>query len=317
MINTNYFAKWAELDEKVRQNLNDSKITIFVKGDCNNNIFITNDKENHRSFMVEFNSKSLRGYKPIVINGIDIFIRDDANFDSTKKYLVFENLDGKMENAFIAFSVTIISNLKNCDTDSKTLFQIEQILKDYKDFFSFKKNIDKKDEQGLIAELDYLNRLIDKLSEKAVINWTGPEKNKHDFTFPDEAIEIKSTLNEEQSIVTISNENQLDIGKLKGLKLKLYVFNENSAGETVDFYINRIYKKLISFEVKKIFIAKICMYKINPLEYKGIYKFNIESIKSYQVDDNFPRINKSNIPSEIYDVKYKLNLSNLKYEKEY
>lgn len=317
MINTNYFAKWAELDEKVRQNLNDSKITIFVKGDCNNNIFITNDKKNHRSFMVEFNNESLSGYKPIVINGINIFVRDDANFDSTKKYLVFENLDDKMENAFIAFSVTIISNLKNCDTDSKTLFQIEQILKDYKDFFSFKKNIDKKDEQGLIAELDYLNRLIDKLSEKAVINWTGPEKNKHDFTFPDEAIEIKSTLNEEQSIVTISNENQLDIGKLKGLKLKLYVFNENSAGETVDFYINKIYKKLISFEVKKIFIAKICMYKINPLEYKGIYKFNIESIKSYQVDDNFPRINKSNIPSEIYDVKYKLNLSNLKYEKEY
>lgn len=317
MPKTNYFAKWIELDEKVNQSISEGRITIFVKGDCYNNIFITNDKKNHRSFMVEFNSDSLKNYKPIAINGINTFVKSDNKIDSTKKYLVFENLDEKMENAFIAFSVTIIGNLRNCDSDSKTLFQIEQILKDYKDFFSFKKSIDKKDEQGLIAELDYLNRLIDKLSERAVINWTGPEKNKHDFTFEDEAIEIKSTLNEEQSIVSISNENQLDAGKLRELKLKLYIFNENSNGVTVDNYINKIYNKLKSFESKKIFISKVCMYKINPLEYKGTYKFNLEAIKSYNVDDDFPRINKSNIPAEAYDVKYKLNLSNVKFEKEY
>ena len=61
-----YFKKWIELDEKVSQNPNDESITIFVKGDCYNNIFITNDKKNHRMFMIEFYPQSLNGYKPIM-----------------------------------------------------------------------------------------------------------------------------------------------------------------------------------------------------------------------------------------------------------
>lgn len=311
-----YFKKWIELDEKVNQNPNDESITIFVKGYCYNNIFITNDKKNHRMFMIEFYPQSLNGYKPMNINGINITIKDNTKLDANKKYLVFENSNEKMDDAFIAFSVTVIGSLNNCGTDAETLSQVEQILKDYKNFFAFRKSMDKIEEQGLIAELDYLDRLIDKYGDGVVVNWTGSEKNKHDFIFDDRAVEIKSTLNQEQSIVSISNENQLHVGKLNELKLKLYVFDENSNGKTVDYYIKKIYEKLVSFQSKKLFVSKICMHKIDPFEYKGNYKFDIEMVKSYIIDEKFPRIDKSNIPSEAYDVKYKLNLSNITYEKE-
>ena len=311
-----YFKKWIELDEKVNQNPNDESITIFVKGYCYNNIFITNDKKNHRMFMIEFYPQSLNGYKPMNINGINITIKDNTKLDANKKYLVFENSNEKMDDAFIAFSVTVIGSLNNCGTDAETLSQVEQILKDYKNFFAFRKSMDKIGEQGLIAELDYLDRLIDKYGDGVVVNWTGSEKNKHDFIFDDRAVEIKSTLNQEQSIVSISNENQLHVGKLNELKLKLYVFDENSNGKTVDYYIKKIYEKLVSFQSKKLFVSNICMHKIDPFEYKGNYKFDIEMVKSYIIDEKFPRIDKSNIPSEAYDVKYKLNLSNITYEKE-
>lgn len=317
MSKIDYFKKWIELDEKVYENLNNDSITIYLKANCYNNVFITNDKNNHRMFMIEFHNKSLNGYKPIFINGINIFIDNNTKIDPNKKYLIFENTNPKMDDAFIAFSISVIGDLKKCDSDTETLFQIEKILKDYKNFFSFKKNMKKMEEQGLVAELDYLNKLIDKFNDNAVNAWNGCEKNKHDFIFDDnKAIEIKSTLNEEQSIVSISNENQLEVGKLEELKLKLYVFNENDNGKTVDYYINKIYNKLASFQSKKTFMSKIYMHKIDPYTYKGKYKFDIEVIKSYTVNDSFPRIDKSNISFEVYDVKYKLNLSSIPYDKE-
>lgn len=311
-----YFKKWLELDEKVLSSEENESLTIFVKGACYNNIFISNNKNNHRLFMIEFLPSTLEGYKPININGISISIKDNKKIDASKKYLVFENDDVKMDDAFVAFSVTVISNLNDSNNDASTLSQIEQILKDYKNFFSFKKTMDKKEEQGLMAELDYLDKLLSKSGESVIINWAGSEKNKHDFVFENKAIEIKSTRNQEQSIVSISNENQLYKGKLDELLLKLYVFDENDTGKTVDFYIKKIYDSLKSYKYKKLFISKLCMHNIEPLEYKGNYKFVIECIKSFNVDDKFPKIDKSNIPTEAYDVKYKLNLSNISYVKE-
>lgn len=316
MNKSDYFNKWIELDEKVANAKDDNHLIIYVKAECYNNIFISNNRKNNRMFMIEFYPITLMDYKTMKVNGINISVEDNNNLDENKKYLVFKNDNPKMDDAFIAFSITVISNLYKSSNDETTLSQVEQILKDYKNFFAFRKSMDKKEEQGLVAELDYLNRLIEINDESVVINWTGSEKNKHDFVFENKAIEIKSTRNQEQSIVSISNENQLCKGKLDELLLKLYIFDENDTGKTVGYYIKYIYEKLKSFQYKKMFLSKLYLHNIEPLEYEGTYKFVIEEVRSYVVDDNFPRIDRDNIPTEAYDVKYKLNLSNIKFEKE-
>ena len=87
--------------------------------------------------------------------------------------------------------------------------------------------------------------------------------------------------------------------------------------EEISKMIKEIYDKLNNVAMKKLFISKLCMFNIQPLEYQAKYKFKEEGIHTYDVNDEFPKLTKNNIPKCVYDVKYKINLSGVSYlEKE-
>ncbi len=313
MNNVNYFLKWIELDKTVEENEDwNAKIKYLPVADCNN-IFISNDKKFNRSFLIEFTPYIIKDYKPKKVNGIKIEIKKNDSLDKNKLYLVLSNVEKKLDDTFIGFSAFIFERLENTTNEIDTMRKVEEALIDYHDFFSFKKEMTKDNEQGLIAELNFLSDLIDKYGEEAVYYWVGSEKNKRDFIINDKAVEIKSTRNQEQDIISVSNENQLDPQGLTTLYLRLYIFDENENGREVSYFIKLIADKIKSYEIKKVFFSKIAMHGIDPSAYVGKYKFYIEGIHTYVVDDGFPRIKKSNCSERIYDVKYRLNLSGIDY----
>jgi hypothetical protein len=317
MIKSDFFKKWIDLDRQIFKSKSNDNYIIYVQGECYNNIFISNSKKNNRVFYIEFSPNTLKNYNPPTVTGVKICVKDNPNIDENKLYLVFENENIELDDAFIGFSVTVMNSLSDCKNDIDTITRVEQILKDYHNFFSFKKDLGKDAEQGLLAELSFLSYLIDIKGEEVVTNWFGPEKNKRDFLFHEIAVEIKSTRNQEQDIIHVSNENQLDKNDLEKLYIRLYIYDENDLGNDVSKMIKEIYDKLNNVAMKKLFISKLCMFNIQPLEYQAKYKFKEEGIHTYDINDEFPKLTKYNIPKSIYDVKYKINLSGVSYiEKE-
>lgn len=317
MINIDCFKKWIELDLEVKQQPTEESVTMYLPISSYNNVFITNNKNYKRSFSIEFSHSTIYDYKPRNVNGISIEIKKNDMLNKDRLYLVLSNNYKEHDDTFIGFSAFVFDALLNSISDIDSLKRIEKVLEEYHNFFGYEKKISKDKEQGLMAELIYLNELIDKDGEFRIINWFGSEKNKRDFIFDNYGVEIKSTRYQEQDIIHVSNENQLDAWDFDKLLLKLYIFDENELGQDVSFYIRLIYSKLISFEIKKIFLAKVSMREIDPLSYEGHYKFRLESIHTYIVDDKFPKITKRDIPANAFDVKYRLNLSGIAYlEKE-
>lgn len=315
MVNVDYFLKWNELDLEINRSRATGYLTKYISVISNNNVFITNNENNQRMLSIEFSPDTLKDYKPIDVNGINIEVKKNSKLNKQKLYLVLSNSDPKLDMAFIGFTVLIIDSIINCKDDISTLRQIEKALKDYHDYFSFSKQMSKMEEQGLLAELLYLSDLIDSKGEQVVNCWFGCEKNKRDFIVDEAGIEIKSTRNQEQNIVHISNENQLEKGSLDKLLLRLYVFDENESGQSVSEYIHRIYEKIESYNYKKLFLTKLMLHKIDPLNYVSRYVFQNEVIYEYDINDDFPKICRENIPAQAYDVKYKLNLSGIPYIK--
>ena len=300
--------------EKKKTTLKHEKIVKLLQDDNYHCLYIAQDRKDNLYIFIEFESDvTLRTYTFPVIEGIRLEISHDR-IREDRKYLCVMKEDKCPPEIFISFSLSISEALKGISNDIKIIEKLENILNDYSNLFSLKKNsIGKSAEQGLFCELYYLQELIRKHGDEAVSFWCGPEKNKHDFVISSlqQAVEIKSTAGQEQLIVSISNENQLSTAGLKELKLIVYVVESLDTGNSVDQIINDVLKSITSVDLRKNFISKLAMVGVDPNVYEGEYRFRIDSSHVFVVDSSFPKISKDTIPSNIYDVKYRLNLSGL------
>lgn len=311
-MQTDYFVKWSELDKAIDSEKTDSQYTKFVSTDSYNNVFMTNSLSGDRAFLVEFDPYILIEYEPQEVKGLKMDVCKKKNIDPTKSYLEVKNADKEFDNAFIGFSVVCFDALEKTRSNEEALAAFEKVIGAYHDFFKYKKELSKETEQGLIAELLFLDDCIEKNGQKCVENWMGCEKNKRDFVFERYGVEIKSSKNQIQDIIHISNENQLDKGNLDDLYLKLYIFDENATGIKVEDCIQQLLQKFTSAEYKKIFMSKIALLNINPIDYKGKYSFKLEKTKTYLIDESFPRLVRSNIHTCVFDVNYRVNISGVK-----
>lgn len=257
---------------------------------------------------------ALKSYTFPKLNGILIDAVKEKAIDEKKEFLKITKEDNCPEEVFISLCVSFMEGLQDSTSSKESMLIIDEILKQYSNLFTKKSNsLSKEEEQGLYCELLFLEKLMDTFGDGAIKNWNGPQKNKHDFIFEDnKAVEIKSTSNQEQIIIHISNENQLDNNGLDELLLLVYVIETNQIGDTVDKAISRILNKIQCPDMHLLFVTNVLSLKIDPLEYKGKYNFSVVGMHRYLVDDNFSKITKSNIPFNAYDVKYRLNISNEK-----
>lgn len=301
--------------EKKKYILNNKKIVKLLQNDVYHCLYIAQDRKDNLYIYIEFESDDiLKTYTLPTIEGIRLEISHDRILEN-RKYLCVVKDEICPAEIFISFSLSVSEALRDTSSDVKAIEKLEKTLNDYSNLFSRKKNsIGRSSEQGLFCELYYLQELIYQYGDEAVSFWCGPEKNKHDFVFSSsqQAVEIKSTADQEQLIISISNENQLSTAGLKELKLIVYVVESLDTGISVEQKINDVLESITSVDQRKHFISKLAMMGVDPYVYEGEYRFKIESSHVFIVDSAFPKISKDTIPATIYDVKYRLNLSGYK-----
>lgn len=219
-----------------------------------------------------------------------------------------------LEEAFEAFSVTLIETIKDLLNPEDVIEAIFDVIDRYLQFFSDDKSLklSKKEEQGLFGELLFIKNYLYETGDETIISsWTGPAKNKHDFIFPNNVgVEVKTISSQTQKTILISNENQLNDKERKVLFLNLYVLEINPTGMRIDELIEMIGNKINSFGVKKHFNQKLLEYGLILNFYRGQYAFSKINQYVYKVDENFPRIIKEQLNENIFEVKYRVNLDN-------
>lgn len=233
-----------------------------------------------------------------------------------KYYISLQLTDNSQEDVFL----TMCSNL--IDYSGNTLTEKEALKKVIKRYNQWRRLMEKKrlsilsdhERRGLIGELFYLQNVISSgmTCHDAVSGWIGPDGADQDFVYSGIWREIKSTGQASDSI-TIHSVEQL--GK-KGESGELVIYRidpcapETDGAFTLRSLVHDIFGVLESdsegtdsFENKLSNVGYIDMeiYDQFPYQYFGSDTFN--------VDDNFPRISREVIPSQIINCEYDISIS--------
>lgn len=306
------YEKWEEIENNCSDSNGGTVYAYYLSKMAHNKLYFGISDIKTKKVFIEFETKVIENYKLPEILGLKIKRAKATFIDENKAYIVVEN-EKESDEVFLAFISTLVDNIYNSKSDSQTIEQFEKTIKYYKEFFSNpNKSLSNNEEQGLCGELLYLRDLIINNGENCVNNWLGPNKNKRDFVFDKKAVEVKSTLNQTETSITISNENQLDSKGLEQLSLAVYILEKDPNGIlNVTSCANEILKILTNVQYIKVFKSKLLQLGIDINQYKNRNSYTCQSIKIYNIDENFPCLRKNNIPSVVFNVSYKINLNSL------
>lgn len=165
--------------------------------------------------------------------------------------------------------------------------------------------------QGLWAELLIIEQ--SKNPDYLIQSWHNSSSDKYDFNDGIDKIEVKSTL-KNRRIHSFSIE-QLTPNKNSQLLIASVFTIETGTGTNVSDLIEnietRIKDKNLSFRLNELVVLTLGKDFEKSFEIFFDYQFAIDSIQFYQSSD-IPTINQNNIPSNIMNVRFDCDLSNLK-----
>ena len=306
------FEKWIEVEEK---SVDDNYILEYYLSQKTKTRIYFSLIDSSKVIYLEFSKEALSSYDCPDLKGLDISVQDVNVISLEKRYIVIKNATNNNE-IFLAFSSSLCDALIDVDSYFETFNVLKAVIKEYKEYFANpNKILSQQEEQGLCAELLQLKYLVEKFGENIVINWQGPRRNKRDFVFEKTALEVKSTISQTNTNVLISNENQLDCNypdTLKALYLKVFIFELMDDGFTVIDCANQVLNCVQDVNLKSVIVANLLKLKVNINTYKPVCKFSLQGTRFYEIVDGFPKITKSILPGEIFDVKYRLKLDALK-----
>lgn len=170
-------------------------------------------------------------------------------------------------------------------------------------------------QKGLIGELIFLKDMISKEGvNQALAAWTGPEGSDQDFNFETFWAEIKTTAIASTGL-KISSLEQLDRYD-QGYIVTYFMDPTPSHGFksiSLDEAVNSVSSLLITDEQKNSFECKLARV---GYQHKDAQKYHEQRYRLcrnyiYKITEDFPRLTKGNICSEIISVNYEIDLPSL------
>ncbi len=173
------------------------------------------------------------------------------------------------------------------------------------------------EQKGLIGELTFLETaLLPNLKAiKAVECWQGPNGEPKDFVLGSIAVEVKARSTSGRSLVEITSSDQLDKGTLS--RLFLYVIElECISVDTKDsFILDDLVQRIRTFlssanpNALELFEIRLSQAGYFPEDDYSEKRWFLTGTRVFLVEGAFPRIENSNTPVGISDIRYKLDLS--------
>lgn len=173
--------------------------------------------------------------------------------------------------------------------------------------------MDESRRKGLIGEILFLEENIQNGMEiqVAIDGWIGPDGADQDFVYSNGWTEIKCTGISTDNI-SISSIEQLD-AELPGW-ICVYFLDKTAPESRKGFTLKDKVDELRNafkdnIRAREIFENKLFKYGYVDRKEYGEQKYKFGGKNKYKVDNNFPRLIKSNIPLQIVSAKYNISLA--------
>lgn len=260
-------------------------------------------------FSGSFKPKNLVGNETLKVKQ---FKSEDRNI------LMFCCTSQKSVQLFYKFCEDIFTIVEHCPIENA----YEVIVKRFNEWRRFFKQtssiLSEIEMMGLIGELVFLKSFcFGKYGiNKSLIGWSGVEKTHKDFTFFDCWYEIKTKTNY-KDLIRISSLEQLDSNQ-EG-RLVVYTFDKLSQigkGLSLNKLIEDISKIIQDDDDKDLFFKKLDIVGYAYSDEYDNFNYKILAEDKYIVDDNFPKIKLSALPSPIRSVSYEISMSAIDIFKE-
>lgn len=283
-----------------------------VDSDTPHNIFWITDLQGNYGFCLQTKNIFKDTDKVASLKGITVIKRNTQENNGELFLILNKKEDWQI---FHTLCEDLVAVTHRYDTDEKMISAVEIRLKRWQDLL--KKNQGREMtlelQMGLFAELLTLRDII---AEKygirsAVISWVGPELDKQDFLLDDLVIEVKSHRTSKGPVVHISSPYQLFSEKipLYLLSFSLTRIEKGNSIEDIAVSIRKILEK-DSADYLDMFNNKLIEYGYIPeLITEPLFRFMVDSKRSFFISDEFPKILPSIIKSQIISIKYSIDLS--------
>mgnify|MGYP001231797063 CR=1 FL=1 len=237
--------------------------------------------------------------------------------DSGKCVAILKLIDDDCNHIFNALLDDLILKIKETNNNSEALTCFIDLLFKWSAFFKKfgKKILSEQRQRGLFGELYFIKKhLAEKIGGHKVIQyWKGHELKHHDFSFPNGALEVKTTIRKAHKKVVISSEKQLDNTGFENLFLYCITLNSDSnSGESLTTIVKELYNYFDEFPGASILFGNYLNNSGYVEEHEDHYDKNKYIFKKeylFKVDDNFPKI--IDPPEGIGDIKYSLMIASV------
>ncbi len=270
------------------------------------------DFDDNLLFVLQASSKIIMKSKVPNLNGITVKVGRHQN----NNQLILALSSKKDRDIFYTLCRDLLEHTRGMkDTDSAVSALFRRLLTWQHFLQSNRKPVDKRQLQGLIGELLFLQRyLLEKYEvEDALAFWKAPLESVHDFELSNFTVEVKtkSSVNS----ITISSYEQL-YSELDHLLLYVATLNQSADKTPGSFNIfdlledirNTIRNKN-SLVLNK-FDSLLHSYGFIELEEYRENFYIFQGEKFYEVKENFPRIGQ--VPDGIDKLTYRINLDKCK-----
>jgi hypothetical protein len=223
----------------------------------------------------------------------------------------FDLLSAELKDAYFSFCENLIESIAGIDDEDEGLNLLRRRFITWKKLFQKASGSDVPKEKlmSVFGELTVLKEIIaPKYGVNTAIQaWGGPDMQSKDFTLNDTWFEVK-TIGANADSINISSLTQLssdNTGHLIVVRTEAVSPEFGGDCSAVIDIINEILLLVADEAVENLFVRKIQGLGIDVFGNEIADRFDIKTIKSYKVDDSFPRITVKNVPhSEITDVNY-------------
>lgn len=226
----------------------------------------------------------------------------------------FTLLHSDMSGLFYNFCTDMIESSRSINVEHGYDFSVNRFNLWKKMFVgTTKKLLTEPEIMGLIGELLFLkNHMFKKHTKQvAILGWSGVDNTHKDFSYDDEWYEIKTTYSNSLS-VKISSLEQLDSKQYGTLVVyQIEKMSEAYFGIKLNQLVFDIRSLLDNIQDLEMFDSKLESVGYEYNDYYDVYSYALKMQKFYGVNDQFPRLKKSDVSSSIIKVQYEILLIEL------
>lgn len=274
-----------------------------TEGQC---LFLISLEGDHRKAFAEGRTSA---------HGIDVDLQKDTTSDRQNLVLTLERqVDADL---FCALCESLFESLRIVDRSETALSVALTHIKRWKAFLAGRnaRLLSSEEIRGLFAELNFLTSLCGgHLSQAdAVSAWTGADRVHQDFVFSDRAVEVKSLSGTDRSTVRISSEDQLETiqDSLFLVTYRLRDVPDVAHGRSLNELVSAIAGTLTDADAVEEFERRLAAYGYVPLPEYDRPRLLVAGIQGYRVEEDFPRITRSALPTGITHVKYQIDIEQM------